>query len=71
LLILRTADYGGKTRNYRCAELGWTLEDNSLINHTISAVGGYRYKTYRIFGCALGHDVAHVDGGEIPTQTVL
>jgi GNAT superfamily N-acetyltransferase len=58
LLILRTFDYGHNVQGYRCAELGWTLEDNSLINHTIAAVGGYRYKTYRIFSCALNHDAA-------------
>jgi hypothetical protein len=31
------------------AELGWTLEDNYLINRTVEAVGAKRYKTYRIY----------------------
>ncbi|HEV7221837.1 MAG TPA: GNAT family N-acetyltransferase [Pirellulales bacterium] len=49
LLILRTLDYGKHVAHYTGAELGWTLEDNELINRTIVAVGGRRYKTYRIY----------------------
>ncbi|HEX5500671.1 MAG TPA: hypothetical protein VFX03_15650, partial [Thermomicrobiales bacterium] len=49
LLILRTLDYGKHVAHYTGAELGWTLEDNELINRTILAVGGQRYKTYRIY----------------------
>ncbi len=49
LLILRTLDYGKNVAHYTGAELGWTLEDNELINRTILAVGGRRYKTYRIY----------------------
>jgi hypothetical protein len=49
LLILRTLDYGKNAARYTGAELGWTLEDNELINRTILAVGGQRYKTYRIY----------------------
>lgn len=49
LLILRTLDYGKNVARYAGAELGWTLEDNELINRTILAVGGQRYKTYRIY----------------------
>lgn len=49
LLILKTLDHGKNTMRYTAAELGWTLEDNTLINRTIEAVGGTRYKTYRIF----------------------
>jgi hypothetical protein len=48
-LILRTLDYGKNVARYTGAELGWTLEDNELINRTILAVGGRRYKTYRIY----------------------
>ena len=48
-LILRTFDYGSGQLGYTGAELSWTLEDNQLINHTIEAVGGRRYKTYRMF----------------------
>ena len=34
---------------YTGAELGWTLEDNVLVNRTIEAVGGRCYKTHRIY----------------------
>ncbi|MBN2022777.1 MAG: GNAT family N-acetyltransferase [Pirellulales bacterium] len=49
LLILKTLDYGKNTIGYTGAELGWTLEDNRLINRTVEAVGARRYKTYRIY----------------------
>jgi GNAT superfamily N-acetyltransferase len=50
LLILRSLDCGKNTLGFTGAELGWTLEDNHLINRTIEAVGARRYKTYRIYG---------------------
>jgi GNAT superfamily N-acetyltransferase len=53
LLILKTLDYGKNVLHYSGAELGWTLEDNSPINHTISVVGGQRYKTFRLYEKAL------------------
>ncbi len=49
LLILRTLDYGKNVLGYTGAELGWTLDENTLINSAIEAVGARRYKTYRIF----------------------
>ena len=49
MLILRTLDYGKNMIGYTGAELGWTLEDNDLVNRTIEAVGGRRYKVYRIY----------------------
>lgn len=49
LLILQTLDYGKNTIGYTGAELGWTLEDNDLINRTMDAVGARRYKTYRVY----------------------
>jgi GNAT superfamily N-acetyltransferase len=49
LLILRTLDYGKNVLHYDGAELGWTLEDNEMVNRTIESVGGRKYKTYRIF----------------------
>jgi len=48
LLILETLDYGKNVIGYTGAELGWTLEDNDLINRTVERVGGKRYKTYRV-----------------------
>jgi hypothetical protein len=53
-MILRTLDYGKNTLHYTGAELSWTLEDNTMINRTIEAVGGRKYKTYRIFEKAIG-----------------
>jgi hypothetical protein len=52
-VILQTLDYGWKVIGFEAAELGWTLEDNAPINLTIEAVGGQRYKTYRIFEKAI------------------
>lgn len=34
---------------YTGGELGWTTEDNDLINRAIEAMGARRYKTYRIY----------------------
>jgi GNAT superfamily N-acetyltransferase len=53
LLILRTLDYGKNVLHYDGAELGWTLEDNDMVNRTIESVGGRKYKTYRIFEKAI------------------
>ncbi len=54
LLILRTLEYGKNVIGYTGAELGWTLDDNDLVNRTIEAVGGRRYKTYRVYEKTLG-----------------
>ena len=53
-LILRTLDHGKNVLRYSGAELGWTQEDNVLINRTIESVGGQRYKTYRIYQKGIG-----------------
>ena len=39
LLVLESAERAAKL-GYRCAEVGWTLEDNQLINSGIEAAGG-------------------------------
>lgn len=49
LLILKTLDYGKNVLKYTGAELSWTLEDNPSVNQAIEAVGGRKYKTYRIY----------------------
>ncbi|HUT11088.1 MAG TPA: hypothetical protein VMY42_11370 [Thermoguttaceae bacterium] len=54
MMILKSFDYGQNVAGFTGAELGWTLEDNHLINRTIDAVGGRHYKTYRIYEKALG-----------------
>ncbi len=54
LLILYTLNHGKNVIGYTSAELGWTLEDNYLINRTVEAVGAEHYKTYRIYEKQLG-----------------
>jgi hypothetical protein len=39
----------GLKQGYEWAELGWTLEDNRLINAAIRSMGSTIYKRYRIF----------------------
>jgi ribosomal protein S18 acetylase RimI-like enzyme len=34
---------------YTSGELGWTLEDNDLINRALESMGARRFKTYRIY----------------------
>ena len=51
-LVSEHAIFGGSQilkARFTGAELGWTLEDNDLINRAILAVGGKKYKTYRIY----------------------
>jgi len=38
-----------KEKGFKCAEAGWTLENNTLINNAIEAIKGDPYKTYRIY----------------------
>jgi GNAT superfamily N-acetyltransferase len=49
LLIFHTLDCAKNKLGINAAELGWTLEDNAAINRTIEAVGGRKYKVYRIY----------------------
>jgi hypothetical protein len=39
----------GAARGYRGGELGWTLEDNVMINRGIERMGARKYKTYRVY----------------------
>jgi GNAT superfamily N-acetyltransferase len=48
MLVLRAVEYVMVKRGMK-GELSMTLEDNVLINRLIEAVGGRRYKTYRIY----------------------
>ncbi len=54
MLILKTLDFGKNVAHYTGAELGWTLEDNHLVNQTIEAVGAKKYKIYRIYEKQIG-----------------
>ena len=44
----------GLKRGYEWAELGWTLEDNRLINAAIRSMGSTIYKRYRLFEKPIG-----------------
>jgi GNAT superfamily N-acetyltransferase len=49
LMILRAFQHGTQKLGYTGAELGWTLEDNEMINRTVESVGAKRYKRFRIY----------------------
>ena len=49
MLILSSLEAAKNIGHFSHTELGWTLEDNTLINRTIEAVGAKVYKTYRIY----------------------
>ncbi len=48
LLYIETFKRGIK-KGYHEAECSWILEENVLMQHGIEAMGGKRYKTYRIY----------------------
>jgi len=48
LLYLETSKRGIK-KGYPQAECSWILENNVLMQHGLEAMGGKRYKTYRIY----------------------
>jgi hypothetical protein len=43
----------GIQKGYHRAECSWVLEDNVLMQRGLEAIGGKRYKTYRIYGAPL------------------
>ncbi len=47
--LVHQAAVASKARGDVWCEVGWTLEDNDLINRLIGAVRGEHYKTYRIY----------------------
>ena len=53
-MLIMESHRRGVAGGYRRGELSWTLEDNDAINAGIEAVGGRRYKTYRLYEKALG-----------------
>ena len=42
-----------KAAGWKGAEIGWTLDDNDMINRAIEAMDGTKIKTYRIYGSDL------------------
>ncbi|MEI7527988.1 MAG: hypothetical protein WCK76_03505 [Elusimicrobiota bacterium] len=49
MLLIKQAMESGKKMKWEFGEMSWTLEDNTLINNTIEAVGGRVYRKYRIY----------------------
>jgi GNAT superfamily N-acetyltransferase len=47
--LVHQAAVASRAKGYIWCEVGWTLEDNDLINRLIEAVNGEHYKTYRIY----------------------
>jgi hypothetical protein len=41
--------HAARSLGYTVAEIGWTAEDNHLINRAIESMGARRYKTYRLY----------------------
>jgi hypothetical protein len=48
LLYIETFRRGIK-KGYHRSECSWILEENVLMQHGIEAMGGKRYKTYRVY----------------------
>ncbi|MFL5318839.1 MAG: N-acetyltransferase [Myxococcaceae bacterium] len=48
LLFLETMK-AARELGYSGGEIGWTTEDNDLINRAIESMGARKYKTYRLF----------------------
>jgi hypothetical protein len=48
-LLLGEIHYAGERCGYKWAELSWVLEDNDLLNKSLSGVGARLYKRYRIY----------------------
>jgi hypothetical protein len=55
LLYVETFRRGIK-KGYHRSECSWILEENVLMQHGIEAMGGSRYKTYRIYEMPLASD---------------
>lgn len=49
LMLIKQAIDSAVKMGWEWGEMSWTLEDNDLINKTITSVGGIKYKTYRIY----------------------
>jgi GNAT superfamily N-acetyltransferase len=47
--LVHQAAVASRAAGYVWCEVGWTLEDNDLVNRLIKAVHGDHYKTYRIY----------------------
>jgi len=52
LLYMETCKKG-IAKGYHQAECSWVLENNPAMQHGLEALGGKRYKTYRIYEMAI------------------
>jgi hypothetical protein len=52
MLCIETA-LRAKRLGYTAGEIGWTLEDNVLINRAIESFGARQDRRYRLFGLEL------------------
>ena len=52
ILFVRTHE-GANQLGWEGAEIGWTLDDNDMVNRAIESMKGTKIKTYRVFGSAL------------------
>ncbi len=43
----------GKRLGWTSGEIGWTLEDNDMVNRAIQLFGGEKFKQYRVYGKSL------------------
>ncbi|MEQ1728392.1 MAG: N-acetyltransferase [Vicinamibacterales bacterium] len=53
-LLIAEAKARAERRGYLRGEVGWTLEDNTLVNAGIEAAGGRRSKVYRLYEKPVG-----------------
>ena len=53
-LLIAETKARAERRGYVRAEMGWTLEDNTLVNAGIEAAGGRRSKVYRLYEKPVG-----------------
>jgi GNAT superfamily N-acetyltransferase len=53
----------GYRNNLDAIEASWILENNTLMNSAMDKIGGFRYKTYRIFSMAISHTAGGVMNG--------
>ena len=53
LRLIAEAIESSQTIGWESGECSWTLEDNEAVGKAIKVVGGWHYKTYRMYEKAL------------------
>ncbi len=54
IALISQLEPGADTFGFRKVELSWILEDNRPMRHILERLGARAYKTYRVYGKALG-----------------